>query len=92
MHEVARHAAHATETAQVAGNVIERMVSECEVLAQRQENDDAEQTMYERLVALRMYHSMMLGIAARSTSNEKRLSNEINLVSLVVTEQPSLAD
>lgn len=76
----------------MAGNVIERMVSECEVLAQRQENDDAEQTMYERLVALRMYHSMMLGIAARSTSNEKRLSNEINLVSLVVTEQPSLAD
>ncbi|KAG9726555.1 hypothetical protein KCU73_g12869, partial [Aureobasidium melanogenum] len=36
--------------------------------------------MHERLESLRMHHSMMLGVAARSISNEKRLSNEINLV------------
>ncbi|KAG9525612.1 hypothetical protein KCV07_g991, partial [Aureobasidium melanogenum] len=80
LHEVARHTAHATETVQVAGNVIERMVSECEALAERENDDDAEQAMHERLESLRLHHSMMLGVAARSISNEKRLSNEINLV------------
>ncbi|KAH0278933.1 hypothetical protein KCU91_g2130, partial [Aureobasidium melanogenum] len=80
LHEVARHTAHATETVQVAGNVIERMASECEALAERETDDDAEQAMYERLESLRMHHSMMLGVAARSISNEKRLSNEINLL------------
>ncbi|KAG9515019.1 hypothetical protein KCU93_g9588, partial [Aureobasidium melanogenum] len=80
LHEMARHTAHATETAQVAGNVIERMASECEALAERENDDDAEQAMHERLESLRMHHSMMLGVAARSISNEKRLSNEINLV------------
>ncbi|KAG9554580.1 hypothetical protein KCU71_g9460, partial [Aureobasidium melanogenum] len=80
LHEVARHTAHATETVQVAGNVIERMASECEALAERENDGDAEQAMHERLESLRMHHSMMLGVAARSISNEKRLSNEINLV------------
>lgn len=86
LHEVARHTAHATETVQVAGNVIERMASECEALAERETDDDAEQAMYERLESLRMHHSMMLGVAARSISNEKRLSNEINLVKLTLPE------
>lgn len=81
---MARHTAHATETVQVAGNVIERMASECEALAERETDDDAEQAMYERLESLRMHHSMMLGVAARSISNEKRLSNEINLVKLTL--------
>ncbi|KAI4722472.1 hypothetical protein E4T48_01305, partial [Aureobasidium sp. EXF-10727] len=80
LHEVARHTAHATETVQVACNVLERMAVECEALAQRQSDDTEEQEMFERLEALKYQHSMMLGVAARSTSNEKRLSNEINLV------------
>lgn len=80
LHEVARHTAHATETVQMASNVLNRMASRCEALAQRQSGDDAE-AMYERLEILRFQHSMMQGIAARSMSNEKRLSNEINLVS-----------
>jgi hypothetical protein len=92
LHEMARHTAHATETAQVAGNVIERMVFECEALTERQNDDDAEQAMYERLESLKMHHSMMLGLAARSISNEKRLSNEINLVRSILPEQPSLID
>jgi hypothetical protein len=82
LHEVARHTAHATETVQVGGNVLERMASECEALATRQANDTDKETMYECYEALKLQHSMMLGIAARSTSNEKRLSNEINLVRL----------
>ncbi|KAG9554635.1 hypothetical protein KCU71_g8829, partial [Aureobasidium melanogenum] len=87
LHEMARHTAHATETAQVAGNVIERMASECEALTERQNDDDAEQAMYERLETLKMHHSMMLGVAARSISNEKRLSNEINLVFNVMAQK-----
>ena len=66
---------------QVGSNVLERMVSECEALAQREVKDKDQEAMYECYEALKLQHSMMLGIAARSTSNEKRLSNEINLVS-----------
>jgi hypothetical protein len=80
LHEVARHTAHATETVQVAGNILERMASECQTLAQRQCNSTDGEAMYEYFEALKFHHSMMLGIAARSVSNEKRLSNEINLV------------
>ncbi|THY12279.1 hypothetical protein D6D00_10487, partial [Aureobasidium pullulans] len=84
LHEVARHTAHATETVQVAGDVLERMASQCGILAQRQSEDSASEAeseeMYERFEMLRFMHSMMTGVAARSISNEKRLSNEINLV------------
>jgi hypothetical protein len=80
LHEVARHTAHASETVQVASNILERMVSECDALAQRQPNDTDEEAMYEYLETLKLQHSMLLGIGDRSTSNEKRLSNEINLV------------
>ncbi|KAH0008715.1 hypothetical protein KCU78_g11097, partial [Aureobasidium melanogenum] len=71
----------------IPGNVIERMASECETLAERENDDDAEQAMYERLEALRMHHSMILGVAARSTSNEKRLSNEISLAFNVMAQK-----
>lgn len=81
LHEVARHTAHATETVQVSSNVLERMTSECETLAQRQANEIDEEATYQCLEALKLQHSMMLGIGFRSISNEKRLSNEINLVS-----------
>ncbi|KAH0368920.1 hypothetical protein KCU65_g3769, partial [Aureobasidium melanogenum] len=87
LHEVARHTAHATETVQVAASVIERMASECEALAERQSDDDAEQAMFERLESLRMHHSMILGVAARSISNEKRLSNEINLIFNMIAQK-----
>jgi hypothetical protein len=90
LHEVARHTAHATETVQVASNILERMVCECEALAQRQPNDTDEEAMYEYFEALKLQHSMLLGIAARSTSNEKRLSNEINLVRQVTPLNHSL--
>lgn len=89
LHEVARHTAHATETTQVSSNVLERMISECEALAQRQPNDIDEEAMYACLEALKLQHSMMLGIAFRSTSNEKRLSNEINLVKTPLSHLPS---
>jgi hypothetical protein len=90
LHEVARHTSHATETVQVASNILERMVCECEALAQRQPNDTDEEAMYEYFEALKLQHSMLLGIAARSTSNEKRLSNEINLVRQVTPLNHSL--
>jgi uncharacterized protein (DUF1810 family) len=64
----------------VGSNVLERMISECEALATRQADDQDQEAMYGSFEALKLQHSMMLGIAARSTSNEKRLSNEINLV------------
>lgn len=81
LHNTARHTAHATETVNVASDVFSRMATQCEALAARQEQNTAEaEAMYERFETLKFLHSIMIGIGARSASNEKRLSNEINLV------------
>ncbi|THY08523.1 hypothetical protein D6D02_06993, partial [Aureobasidium pullulans] len=81
LHNTARHTAHATETVNVASDVFSRMATQCEALAARQEQNSSEaEAMYERFETLKFLHSIMIGIGARSASNEKRLSNEINLV------------
>ncbi|KAI1427164.1 hypothetical protein F5Y12DRAFT_783501 [Xylaria sp. FL1777] len=76
LHDIARHAIHVSETLEVATKTIKRMIERHKDLWSSLSNQDGEQGVHSQLQFLESHIS---SLSSRSTSNEKRMLNEIQL-------------
>jgi hypothetical protein len=79
MHEVARHLVHSTEMLTTALSVVECMVKECDLIG----IGLADRASSACLRELHFVSSLMKALLHRSSALEKRMENEIALVSIV---------
>jgi hypothetical protein len=78
MHEIARHLIHNTEMLTTALSVVECMMNECEVAGAGSDNEASSACRRE----LHFVSSLMKALLHRSSALEKRMENEIALVSI----------
>jgi len=78
MHEIARHLIHGTEMLTTALSVVDCMMEECDLIGSGS-NDQASSAC---LRELRFVSSLMKALLHRSSALEKRMENEIALVSI----------
>lgn len=78
MHEIARHLIHSTEMLTTALPVVECMMEECDLIG----GGSSDQPSSACLRELRFVSSLMKALLHRSSALEKRMENEIALVSI----------
>jgi hypothetical protein len=78
MHEIARHLIHSTEMLTTALSVVECMMNECEVTSSGSDSQASSACRRE----LQFVSSLMKALLHRSSALEKRMENEIALVSI----------
>ena len=78
MHEIARHLIHSTEMLTTALSVVECMMNECEVTGNGSDGQASSACRRE----LHFVSSLMKALLHRSGALEKRMENEIALVSI----------
>ena len=78
MHEVARHLIHSTEMLTTALSVVDCMIEECHLTG----SDSSDQASSTCLRESRFVSSLMKALLHRSSALEKRMENEIALVSI----------
>lgn len=78
MHEIARHLVHSTEMLTTALSVVECMMNECEVVGSGSDGQALSACRRE----LHFVSSLMKALLHRSSALEKRMENEIALVSI----------
>jgi hypothetical protein len=78
MHEIARHLIHGTEMLTTALSVVECMMNECEVTGSGSDSQASSACRRE----LHFVMSVMKALLHRSSALEKRMENEIALVSI----------
>ncbi|KAI3321415.1 hypothetical protein HD806DRAFT_502519 [Xylariaceae sp. AK1471] len=83
LHDIARHAIHVSETLDVAVQTIQRMVVRHEDLMRSTIYGDASQEVHSQL---QFFQSFISSLRCRSNSNEKRMSNEIQLAFNIVAQ------
>ncbi|KAI1272700.1 hypothetical protein F5Y07DRAFT_403186 [Xylaria sp. FL0933] len=76
LHDIARHAIHVSETLDVAIKTIKRMIERHKDLWPSLPDQDGEQEIHSQL---QFFESYISSLSSRSTSNEKRMLNEIQL-------------
>ncbi|KAI5263811.1 hypothetical protein E4T47_08953 [Aureobasidium subglaciale] len=81
MFEISRHASQLVETTQIAADTVERMRIECEAFATTQKGA----TLPSRARRLAFVHCVIRGLSARAATNEKRLANEQNMLSNMIS-------
>jgi hypothetical protein len=84
LYEDSRHTVHSIETTQEAAKVYERIAQHCESLILRAGNH--QDVLSTRSEMLRFHHTMMQGLVARAISNDRRMGNEQNLTSNLMTQ------
>ena len=80
MHEIARHLIHSTEMLTTARSVVECMINECEVVGSGSDGQALSACRRE----LHFVSSLMKALLHRSGALEKRMENEIALVSITI--------
>ena len=78
MHEIARHLIHSTEMLTTALSVVEGMMKEYDLIG----SDSSDQASSACLRELQFISSLMKALSHRSSALEKRMENEIALVSI----------
>jgi hypothetical protein len=78
MHEIARHLLHSTEMLTTALSVVEGMMKECDLIG----SGSSDQASSACLRELQFASSLMKALSHRSSALEKRMENEIALVSI----------
>ncbi|KAL1311564.1 hypothetical protein AAFC00_001682 [Neodothiora populina] len=95
LHDLARHTAHSTETVHVAADILARILRQGERIEERsrpaREKQQEGLDLDAPLESLGFSHSILCSLTERSKSNEKRLSNEINLMFNLITQRDSKA-
>lgn len=86
LHDISRHAVHVTETLDVAIETMDGMLSQHESVKAHVGHDGSWQTVHGRLL---FSQQLLKGLRWRSTANEKRLQNEIQLAFHMVTQYDS---
>jgi hypothetical protein len=81
MHEIARHLIHSTEMLATALSVVESMSKECDFIR----NGAGDRATFACLRELEFTCSLMKALLHRSNALEKRMENEIALVSITIT-------
>lgn len=76
LHDIARHALHVSETLDVAMKTIKRMLERHKDICPSLSDSDVEQGIHSEL---QFFESYISSLSSRSTSNEKRMLNEIQL-------------
>jgi Mg2+ and Co2+ transporter CorA len=77
LHDIARHAIHVSETLDVAVQTMQRMLARHDELMKLLPGQDGLQEINSHL---QFFQSVISSLRCRSTSNEKRMGNEIQLV------------
>lgn len=90
LHDLARHTAHSVETTNVASDIVSRMIRHGVDLGRRSGNTTSPIDVDPQIESLLFQHSILTSLTERSRSNEKRLSNEINLVMTCVSTNQQL--
>jgi len=80
MHEIARHLIHSTEMLTTALSVIDCMINECEIVGSGLDGQALSACQRE----LHFVSSLMKALLHRSGALEKRMENEIALVSITI--------
>jgi hypothetical protein len=80
MHEIARHLIHSTEMLTTALSVVECMINECDVVGSGSDGQALAACRRE----LHFVSSLMKALLHRSDALEKRMENEIALVSITI--------
>ncbi|KAI1738124.1 hypothetical protein F4680DRAFT_191165 [Xylaria scruposa] len=83
LHDIARHAIHVSETLDVATQTIKRMLARHEDLMRLLKDENGSQEIHSEL---QFYESFISSLRCRSTSNEKRMLNEIQLAFNIVAQ------
>ncbi len=76
MHDLARHATHATETLEIASDLFEVIEEKLDAL----KLETAASSHHSNASEVCLLVSLVRSLHKRSIANEKRLQNEINLV------------
>lgn len=92
LHDLARHTAHSVETTNVASDIVSRIIRHGVDLSRKLGNTTSPMDLDPQIESLLYQHSILTSLTERSKSNEKRLSNEINLVMTYISPYQYLAD
>ncbi|KAI4748412.1 hypothetical protein E4T50_01290 [Aureobasidium sp. EXF-12298] len=84
LYEDSRHTVHSIEATQEATKVVECIAQQCQVLALQ--SSPHQELLSSRADMLRFHHTMMQGFLARAMSNDRRMGNEQNLTSNLMTQ------
>ena len=87
LYEDSRHTVHSIEATQEATKVVECIAQQCQILASRPTSH--QELLSSRADMLRFHLTMMQGFLARAVSNDRRMGNEQNLVTI---KYPSFQD
>jgi hypothetical protein len=79
MHEIARYLLYSTEMLTTVLSVVDCMMEECDLIGR----DSSDQASSACLRELRFVSSLMKALLHRSSALEKRMENEIALVSIL---------
>ncbi|KAI0096404.1 hypothetical protein GGR51DRAFT_31027 [Nemania sp. FL0031] len=82
LHDIARHAIHVSETLDVAAQTIERMLSRHKELMRLLPGEVTHPNVGAHAIhsEMQFFESFISSLRCRSTSNDKRMANEIQLV------------
>ncbi|KAK6005271.1 hypothetical protein QM012_008050 [Aureobasidium pullulans] len=84
LYEDSRHTVHSIEATSEATKVVECIAQQCQTLALRPSAH--QELLSSRADMLRFHHTMMQGFLARAVSNDRRMGNEQNLTSNLMTQ------
>lgn len=92
LHDVGRHAAHATEVTTVASDMVLRMIRQCERLCTKPHANPAFLlALQQQMEGLEFNQNVLSNLAARSVANEKRLRDEIGLAYNMIAQADTQA-
>ncbi|KAI5202008.1 hypothetical protein E4T42_04888 [Aureobasidium subglaciale] len=84
LYEDSRHTVHSVESTQEAAKVVECIAQQCHILASRATIH--QDLLSSRLDTFKFQHTMMQGFLARAVSNDRRMGNEQNLTSNLMSQ------